>query len=111
MKLRFDFLKDPKVIAIGAFAVSLLLSANGYSATPEISAEDAAQQVGEMTGRVKEMLFSSTVRKVVLTIGGGAGLFQSFMSGSIRPLLTWGGLGLAVCYLPKFIDWIGAIAK
>lgn len=70
----------------------------------------ADHDLDTISGKVSKFLFGPGVRKAALTLGLGAGLFQAFMSGSIRPLLVYGGLGLAVCYLPKVVDWISTIS-
>ncbi len=87
-----------------ALAVTLLLQAQGYDATT-----DAAEQLIDSTNQISNILFGPVVRKIALTLGFGAGLFQSFMSGSIRPLLIYGGLGLAVCLLPRVINLISSL--
>ncbi len=82
-------------------AVALLLQTQGYDGTT-----DAAEQLIESTNQVSNILFGPVVRKIALTLGFGAGIFQAFMSGSIKPLLIYGGLGLAICLLPRVIDLI-----
>jgi hypothetical protein len=90
-----------RVVGIAVFAATMLLATQGFC--------DTETEINEVTNKVSHLLFSPTIRKVVLTIGAGAGLFQAFLSGSIRPLLVWGGLGLAVCYLPTLVNWIGGL--
>lgn len=87
-----------------ALAIVFLLKAQGYDVTT-----DAAEQLIESTNQVSNILFGPVVRKIALTLGFGAGLFQAFMSGSIKPLLIYGGLGLAVCLLPRVIDLISSL--
>lgn len=82
-------------------AIALLLQTQGHDATT-----DAAEQLVESTNQVSNILFGPVVRKIALTLGFGAGIFHAFMSGSIKPLLIYGGLGLAICLLPRVIDFI-----
>ncbi len=89
-----------------AFAVALLLQTQGYASD---TSADATGQLLESTNQVSNILFGPVVRKIALTLGFGAGLFQAFMSGSIKPLLIYGGLGLAVCLLPRVIDLISSL--
>jgi len=96
-------LKDTNVPFIGTLALTVLFATSGYC-------DDTNEQaINDMSKNISDFLFGPTVRKVALTLGMGAGLFQAFMSGSIRPLLIYGGLGLAVCYLPKVVNWISTI--
>ena len=96
-------LKNPRTLFIGTLALTVLLSATGYAD------ETNEKAINDMSSSISDFLFGSTVRKIALTLGMGAGLFQAFMSGSIRPLLIYGGLGLAVCYLPAMIKWISSV--
>lgn len=96
-------LKNPSTIFVGTLAFAVIFSQTGYC---DQANEEAINATSES---ISKFLFGSTVRKVALTLGMGAGLFQAFMSGSIRPLLVYGGLGLAVCYLPKVVEWISTV--
>lgn len=71
--------------------------------------EDSIDTIDALTNNTINTIFSPWIRKAALGFGGGFGLFQSYMGGSIRPLLTWGGLGLAVNYVPKLIDVIAKV--
>ena len=101
-------LKNPKMLFVGTAAVATLLHATGYC-QDTVSTKDLMEEMDKTSNSIQNFLFSGTIRKAALTLGLGAGLFQAFMSGSIRPLLIYGGLGLAVCYLPKVVNWISAV--
>jgi len=101
---KIRFLKYPIILAGVFFIASMLFSSKGYCSLVGIEIE-----IQEITEEVKELVFSPAIIKIVLMIGGGAGIFQSFLAGSIRPLLIWGGLGLAVFYFPKLFQWIGSV--
>ena len=92
---------DPRAIFIAVLALTLVTQTEGFCSD--------GKELENVTVDIKNVLFSSGVRKAALTLGLGAGLFQAFMVGSIRPLIIYGGLGLAVCYLPKIVDMIGGI--
>ncbi|HSX38488.1 MAG TPA: hypothetical protein VLE95_06630 [Chlamydiales bacterium] len=96
-------LKHPTAAFISTLIFSTFIRTTGFC-------DDVNEQaINDMSKNISEFLFGSTIRKIALTLGMGAGLFQAFMSGSIRPLLIYGGLGLAVCYLPKIVNWISSI--
>ena len=101
MKKMTKILTSRKAICLGVMAAATLLSTQGFC--------DTNQDLDSVTKNVKDVLFGSGIRKAGLALGFGAGLFQAFMTGSIRPLLTYGGIGLAVCYLPTIVDWIGGL--
>lgn len=84
-------------------AFGMLLHVQGYCAGNEV------QEIEAMTTNVMNTIFSPWVKKTALVFGGGAGLFQAYAAGSIKPLLLWGGLGLAVNYVPKMVEIIGGI--
>ena len=96
-------LKNPNSVFIAVLAVGILSSTAGYCN------DDVMKELNAKSDTISNFLFGGTVRKVALTLGMGAGLFQAFMSGSIRPLLIYGGLGLAVAYLPAMVNWISSI--
>ncbi len=100
MKKMFRILRNPKTIGIGVLALSVLMQSQGYC--DDVKGFDI--DLDAETNKVKDLLFGGAIRKVAMTLGFGAGLIQAFMTGSIRPLLIYGGLGLVVCFLPKIID-------
>jgi len=71
--------------------------------------DDTLTTIDTLTDNTINTIFSPWIRKAALAFGGGFGLFQAYMGGSVRPLLTWGGLGLAVNYVPKLIDVISKV--
>ena len=93
------------VLVWSVFAVAVLLQVQGNCATP--GAE--VQEIEAMTTGVMNTIFSPWVKKIALVFGGGAGIFQAFTAGSIKPLLLWGGLGLAVNYVPKMVQVISGL--
>ena len=68
----------------------------------------ATSSLDSLTTKVVETIFSPWVRRTALAFGAGMGIFQAVSSGSFIPLLTWGGMGLAVNYLPKVIELVGS---
>lgn len=93
-----------KVLFWGVLATVMIMSSSAYCA----SGNDV-QEIEAMTNSVMNTIFSPWVKKIALVFGGGAGLCQAYAAGSIKPLLLWGGLGLAVNYVPKVVDVIGSL--
>ena len=105
MKKRIcQLLKNPKNLMIATLALSALAFSQGYSDETQASIGQFNEAMNAQTSNVNKILFGSGIRKAALTLAGGAGLFQAFMSSSIRPLLIWGGLGLCIFYLPAVIN-------
>ena len=88
------------VVLLAMFTVT-----DGYCA--DLSSE--AQQIDAVTSSVMNTIFSPGIKKAALALGAGAGIFQSWMGGSIKPLLMWGGLGMSVNYVPKIVEIISKI--
>ncbi len=89
------------IVFWSVLAVGIFLQTQGYC--------DEVQEIEAMTTNVMNTIFSPWVKKTALVFGGGAGLFQAYAAGSMKPLLLWGGLGLAVNYIPKMVNIIGGI--
>ncbi|NGX47090.1 MAG: hypothetical protein K1000chlam3_00459 [Chlamydiae bacterium] len=62
-------------------------------------------QIAQETDKLRAFLFGPGT-KIVAIFGGAWGIFQSIITGSIKPLLIYGGIGLAANFLPKFIDMV-----
>lgn len=82
------------------FAIFVGLRGAGYCDLAEVET---------VTQSTINTIFSPTLRKIALVFGAGAGAVGAYTSGSIMPVLKWGGLGLTVNYLPKIIDVINGI--
>ncbi len=96
-------LDKTRVMFWSVLALGMVLHTQGYCAGNEV------QEIEAMTTNVMNTIFSPWVKKTALVFGGGAGLFQAYAAGSIKPLLLWGGLGLAVNYVPKMVEIIGGV--
>lgn len=90
----------PTTIVITVFVIALTLQTQGYCADGAGSAE-----MDQMATSVVERVFAPWVRKTALAFGGGWGMIKSISGGSFIPLLTWGGIGLSVNFIPKIIAW------
>jgi hypothetical protein len=68
----------------------------------------SAEIVSQAT-KIQQFLFGPTMRLAGI-IGGAYGLIQAILSSSLKPLLVFGGIGLAVNIIPKFIDGIYGVS-
>jgi len=85
--------------------LGVVIAAQGYCA----DSVKEVQEIEAVTKSVMDTIFSPWIKKAALAFGAGAGLFQSYMGGTIKPLLLWGGLGLAVNYVPKVVEIISRV--
>jgi len=98
-------INQPKTMFIGAMALGILMATNGYCQ------QSSETEINNLTTNIMETIFSPWVRKAALVFGGGAGLIQAWTAGSFKPMALWGGLGLAVNYVPKFVDVIARVGS
>lgn len=89
--------KIPLVMVLSA--AFLLLHTTGYADGFNTG------QIVEETEKIRTFLFGPGA-KIIAIFGGAWGIFQSIISGSVKPLLIYGGIGLAANFLPKFIDMV-----
>ena len=89
-----------RILILSVFVLALTATSQGYCAGEELKEMDL------MTNNVMNTIFSPWVKKTALVFGGGMGLFKAYAAGSIQPLLLWGGLGLAVNFVPKVVEII-----
>ncbi|MDX8430196.1 MAG: hypothetical protein SNF33_00065 (plasmid) [Candidatus Algichlamydia australiensis] len=68
-------------------------------------------QMDTLTKSTIEMIFAPWVRKTALAFGTGLGLFKSYTGGSVMPLLSYGGLGLVVNFVPSLIEVITKVGS
>lgn len=59
--------------------------------------------------KIRDFLFGPTMR-VAGVLGGAYGLIQAILSSSLKPLIVFGGIGLGVNIVPKFIDGIYGVS-
>lgn len=81
---------------------------------PEVlSAETAgdfgAQEFINQSNKIKGFLFGPALR-VAGVMGGAYGVMQSIMTSTARPLIAYGGIGLGVNVMPKFIDGVFSVS-
>lgn len=96
--------KELESVLSNKTAAVFLIFLVGLTLLPTQGFCDDPHGLNAMTDSVINTIFSPWVRKSILAFGAGLGVFQSIAGGSWKPLLTWGGLGLTVNYVPKIID-------
>ena len=99
------YLLNERNVVATCLVLGLLLHSQGHCN----GAVADAEAMNQITKSVTDTIFAPWVRKSALVFGGGMGLFQSWSAGSIKPLLVWGGLGLAVSYIPKLVEVISKV--
>ena len=69
-------------------------------------AADVNQAIDDQTNAVMNIIFSPWLKKICLSLGAGVGIFQAWATGSIKPFLAFGSIGLVASFIPKVIDII-----
>jgi len=87
-------------LAIGATITLLPIDALAQTAS-----EFASQDFLDQSSRIQSFLFGPAMR-IAGVLGGAYGLMQAILSSSLKPLIVYGGIGLAVNLIPKFIDGV-----
>jgi len=59
----------------------------------------------DQSQKIQNFLFGPAMR-IAGVLGGAYGLMQAILSSSLKPLVIYGGIGLAVNIVPKFIDGV-----
>jgi hypothetical protein len=67
--------------------------------------------MNKMATSVVDTIFAPWVRKTALALGGGLGIFQSIGAGSVKPFMTWGGIGLLINYIPKLVTFLSSLGS
>lgn len=95
-----------KTIPVVVFSTVLLMQTQAFCDTSAAEAE-----MNKMANFLVDFIFAGWVRKSCLALGGGYGLYQIYAANSIKPLLTWGGIGLLVNFIPELINYLTAMGK
>lgn len=74
-------------------------------ALAQTASEFASKDFLEQSGKIQSFLFGPAMR-IAGVLGGAYGLMQAILSSSLKPLIIYGGIGLAVNLVPKFIDGV-----
>lgn len=92
-----------RVLPLALLVCGILMHSQGYCDAKSTDGLDS------ITTNVMGIIFGSTVRKSLLAIAAAWGVFQAVTSGSFKPVLFWGGIGLAIAYVPRLVDIISSV--
>jgi hypothetical protein len=90
-------------LAVGA-AISFLPSEAFAQTTTDFASQDFLVQ----SGKIQNCLFGPVTR-IAGVLGGAYGLMQAILTSSLKPLIIYGGIGLAVGLIPKNIDGVFSV--
>ena len=92
-----------------SYTIGLTLIGIACDAFATTAKDFGGDEIITQAATVKTFLFGPIMR-VAGVIGGAYGLIQAILSSSIKPLIVFGGIGLAVNIIPKFIDGIYGVS-
>lgn len=90
------------ICVLAALALVFLLC-DDLSAVQTTTEKFSAKEINNHTAAISDFLFGP-VAKITGVLGGAYGLLSAVLTSSIRPLVTFGGIGLGVSVVPKFIE-------
>lgn len=97
-KISKKILRHTPVALIGCFGlVAVFMPASVWAVD--------MTEMDEVGASLTEILLGSSVRKIMLTIGISIGGGRSVITGQARPLITGASIGVASCFITKFIEW------
>jgi hypothetical protein len=64
--------------------------------------------ISDEATKIKGFLFGAPMRFAGI-LGGAYGVLQAVLTSSVKPLLIFGGIGMGVNVIPKFIDGVFSI--
>lgn len=76
---------------------------------PSMAFCDDINFLDTMGTSLKGLLFGTGMRTVVLVFGAIVGVYKAVSSGQFWPLLTWGGIGCVVAFIPSAISFMAAM--
>lgn len=91
-------------LALGAIA---LLTQNELIA--QTTADFGAAEFAAQATKIQNFLFGPAMR-IAGIMGGAYGLIQAILNSTIKPLIIYGGLGLAVNLIPTYINSVFSVA-
>jgi hypothetical protein len=95
-------------VAVGALIAFLPIEALAQTTGPNASGF-ASQDFLEQSNKIQSFLFGPAMR-IAGVLGGAYGLMQAILNSSLKPLIIYGGIGLAVGLIPKFIDGVFSVS-
>jgi len=83
-------------------ALTMLMQESAFAQT---ATDFASADFLDQSEKIQNFLFGPAMR-IAGVLGGAYGLMQAILSSSLKPLVIYGGIGLAVNVIPKFIDGV-----
>lgn len=99
--------KKSSWIVLGIAVAAAIVVPDGAFAETVDTYGSAAMQTQATT--IQGFLFGVPM-KIIAILGGAYGLFQAFVSATVRPLLTYGGISLGAGLVPTFINGVFNVA-
>jgi hypothetical protein len=93
------------MIASTTLGVLILAMMLPVDLVAETTKEFAGSAIAEQSKKIQGFLFGPAMR-VAGVMGGAYGLIQAVLTSSVRPLAVYGGIGMGVNVIPKFIDGV-----
>lgn len=97
-------IKHKATLAISLLLLSVAVPSLGFC-------EDPTQGLNSMADSLTKTIFAPWVKRTILVFGAGFGIVKSVMGGGWLPLVSWGGLGLAINFLPNLIEFISKMGS
>ena len=98
---------DPKLALVCVFVLmnvlpeSVFAAADSAISLKKLDANAFTTEVDQLRG----FLFGS-VTKAIAACGAFYGFLKAYMSSSVTPLLIFGGIGIAVIFMDKFLNLV-----
>lgn len=94
-KVSFIFISLTCVCAV------FLIPSDLFAQTTDFGGQEFLNQ----SKKIQDFLFGPAMR-IAGVLGGAYGLIQAIVTSAVRPLLVYGGIGMGVSLIPKFIDGV-----
>jgi hypothetical protein len=84
------------------FVTGLFISTDLFA---ETSNHFGGADITSQSNEIKQFLFGPPMR-LAGVLGGAYGVLQAVLTSTMKPLIVYGGIGMAVNIVPKFIDGV-----
>ncbi|MCH9625882.1 MAG: hypothetical protein S4CHLAM123_10670 [Chlamydiales bacterium] len=90
---------------LACLAVGTVVALLPIESLAQTTNDFASQDFMDQSDKIQQFLFGPAMR-IAAVVGGGYGLIKAIIGSSLKPLVVYGGIGLSVGLLPKFIDGV-----
>lgn len=112
MQYRPSFAKEIGMHRSTPVILALICASVFFWVPSEVLAQTSdfgAQGFREHSDKIQGFLFGPAMRLAGI-LGGAYGLIQAIVASTVKPLLVYGGIGLGVNIIPKFIDGVFSVS-